>query len=213
MDQNENQPVIEKCPFCSEKIAPGMTKCTHCGEEFGAHSIKPGLSKEVAQIIPDLQPALHFAVLSAATLGLYEIYWFYRNWRQLGAYKELDILPGWRTAGLFIPIYGQYLAYDLFRNIRDLAKALGVDKSYSPGLILFGWLTLIALWFLPHPLWFFGLLSVWPLVAVHKVLNSYWQKTQPGLAEKLEFAREEKFLLLLGGILLFFVFSKVFVPE
>lgn len=151
--------------------------------------------------------------MSAATLGLYEIYWFYRNWRQLGAYKELDILPGWRTAGLFVPIYGQYLAYDLFRNIRDLAKALGVDKSYSPGLILFGWLTLIALWFLPHPLWFFGLLSVWPLVAVHKVLNSYWQKTQPGLAEKLEFAREEKFLLLLGGILLFFVFSKVFVPE
>src|SRR3990170_2786815 len=94
MDQNENQPVIEKCPFCSEKIAPGMTKCTHCGEEFGAHSIKPGLSKEVAQIIPDLQPAWHFAVLSAAKLGLYEIYWFYRNWRQLGAYKELDILPG-----------------------------------------------------------------------------------------------------------------------
>lgn len=211
MDEQENQSVPKKCPFCKEEISGVAEKCAHCGERFKKHSINPELPEYAGRPPSDIQPVWHFVLLSAATLGVYEIYWFYRNWKQLKAYKNLDISPAFRAIGLLVPVYGQVLAYEQLRDIRNFTEEVVVGKLYSPGLTLFGWLALTVLWALPHPLWFLGLLSVWPLASVQGALNSYWKKEWPGIIERTEFLPGEVALLVTGGTLLIFLLSGLFI--
>jgi uncharacterized membrane protein len=151
--------------------------------------------------------------LTIVTFGIYEIYWFYRNWKHLKFYKDLDISPGWRTVGLFVPIYGIVLAYRQLRDIRDFSKEAGVDKTYSPGWILFGWLILSALCKLPEPFWLLSFLSVWPLAVVQEVLNSYWEKEQPELPIRIKFSDGEIALLVIGAIILVLALIGTFIPK
>lgn len=165
------------------------------------------------QKFSNAQPVWHFVFLSIVTFGIYDIYWFYRNWKYLKVHKSLDISPGWRTAGLFVPIYGIVLAYRQLRDIRDFSKEAGIDKTYSPGWILFGWLILSALGRLPDPFWLLSFLSVWPLAVVQGVLNSYWEKEQSELPARTKFSGGQIALLVIGGIMLILALIGTFIPE
>jgi hypothetical protein len=141
------------------------------------------------------------------------VYWFYRNWKHFKIHKSLDISPGWRTAGLFVPIYGIVLAYEQLRDIRQFSKEAGIDKTYSPGWTLFGWLILAAFWNLPDPFWLPALLSVWPLAVVQEVLNLYWGKEQSELPARTKFSGGQIALLVTGGIMLILALIFAFIPE
>ena len=171
------------------------------------------LSQFSTQQFSNVQPVWHFVLLSIATLGIYEIYWFYRNWKQLKIHKNLNISPGWRTVGLFVPIYGIVLAYRQLRDIRDFSRKACIVKTYSPGWILFSWLIFTALWELPDPFWFLSFMSVWPLTVVQCILNSYWAKEQQGYLEKTKFSGGQIALLVIGGIILILVVISTFIPE
>jgi predicted nucleic acid-binding Zn ribbon protein len=221
----ENQSTTKRCPFCAEEILSDAVKCEYCGEwltkkcpfcaeEIPADAIKCRYCGEwlnkpqqpVVQRFSNAQPIWHFILLSIATCGIYEIYWFYRNWKHFKIHKNLNISSGWRTVGLFVPILGVVLAYRQLRDIRDFAKEAGVDKTYSPGWILFSWLILSNLSLrLPGSLWFLSLLSVWPLAVVQRVLNAYWKKEQPELPVRTNFSGGEIALLIIGGILLILI--------
>ncbi len=204
----ENQPLTKKCLFCAEEILADAVKCKYCGEWLNKQA-----TQSAGQQFSNAQPVWHFVLLTIVTLRIYEIYWFYRNWKHLKFHKDLDISPGWRTAGLFVPIYGIVLAYRQLRDIRDFSKEAGVDKTYSPGWILFGWLILTTLWRLPAPFWLLFFLSVWPLAVVQGYLNSYWEKWQPELIERKKFSGGEIALLIIGGIFLILVLIGIFIPE
>src|SRR5690625_4658746 len=47
--------------------------------------------------------AWKFILLSLATLGLYELYWFYRGWSFVKRSEKSRIMPFWRT--VFAPIW------------------------------------------------------------------------------------------------------------
>lgn len=209
----ENQSTTKKCPFCTKEILTDAVKCKHCGEWLNKQATHSALPRSALQQFSNALPVWHFVLLSIVTFGIYEIYWFYRNWKQLKLHKNLDISPGWRTVGLFVPIYGIVLAYRQLRDIRDFSKEAGIDKTYSSGQILFGWLILSALWRLPDPFWFLSFLSVWPLTVVQGVLNSYWKKEQPELIERTKFSGRQIILLVLGGIFLILALSGTSIPE
>ncbi|MCX6009228.1 MAG: DUF4234 domain-containing protein [Chloroflexi bacterium] len=160
-----------------------------------------------------MQPVWHFVLLSILTLSAYEIYWFYRNWKQMKVHKNLDMSPGWRTAGLFVPIYGLVLAYRQFRDVRDFSREAGIDKSYSPGWILFAWITINVLWKLPDPFWLLSFGSVLPLAVVQGVLNSYWEKEQPGLMRRTKFSGGQIALIVIGGIVWILMLIGMLFPE
>ena len=52
---------------------------------------------------PQGQPAffavspLKLIVMSTATLGIYELYWFYKNWKLIKQRTESNIMPFWRA--------------------------------------------------------------------------------------------------------------------
>ena len=39
------------------------------------------------------------AIMSIATLGIYDIWWFYKNWLAVRARTGRKIRPGWRASG------------------------------------------------------------------------------------------------------------------
>src|SRR5262245_16971563 len=69
------------------------------------------------------------AVMSLATLGLYQIYWFYKNWksaRQLGNEKLNAPLRA---------LFYVLTAYWLFRRIEKHIKPMGIEIPSPPAAI------------------------------------------------------------------------------
>lgn len=158
-------------------------------------------------------PVWKFVLLTVLTFSVYEIIWFNRNWRQLKAHKNLDIRPGLRTAGLFVPIYGLVLIYRQLSDIREFSKGVGLEKLFSPGSILLFWIIFSAAWKAPDPYWLISNLSVLPLTVVQGVLNSYWKNEQTGLAVRQGFSGGQIALLVIGAIVWVLVLIGMFVPE
>ncbi len=173
------------------------------------------------------QPISHLVLLSVLTLNFYQVYWFYRNWKQLKNHHNLGISPNLRTTGIFILyselylsapfaetgsgsaflililgllIVGLTLVYQQFRDIRDYAKKSPSGKFTSPVLLTAVYFMLNRLPMIPSLL-ILGLLSVWPLAIVQGILNGYWEEEQPKLMKKTELSKGELAVLAIGGIM------------
>ena len=58
-------------------------------------------------------PTHKFVVLSICTLGIYELYWAYKNWQRIRLASGETLDPFWRA--FFAPFWG----FSLFRRVRD----------------------------------------------------------------------------------------------
>ena len=220
----EDQPKTKKCPFCAEEILADAVKCKHCGEWLD----KPAIAMQRTKMIPqysNAQAPWRLVLLSILSLGIYDIYWFFRNWKHLKSNKDLNISPGWRTVGLFVPIYNVVLIYRQFRNIRDLARGVGCETYSSPGWLVFVYIFLGPMlgrlvasnmlqqemtsqnvtWFSDLFISIIGLIllvspRLYALVVVQEALNNFWGEEQPGLPTRPKFSRGEIALLVIGGI-------------
>ncbi|MFB9864013.1 hypothetical protein [Rufibacter immobilis] len=130
--------------------------------------------QEIIEEYHHVQPVWKFALLSFFTFGLYELYWFYKNWSFIKEFEERDeIMPFWR--GLFILFFGQ----SLFRNVLKRAHQQGYSQSYSSGWLLAAFIFLTFLSRLPDPLWLISLFSFIPLIPVLQARNYFFSKTNP----------------------------------
>jgi hypothetical protein len=144
------------------------------------------------------QHPFHLVALSIFTLGLYEVFWFWRNWRDLRDRSGLELSPGWCTLGLLVPVINVALVYQQLRLVRDAAKTRGVEPTYSPfavtaaffALAIAGNLTLV---------WIVSLLNVLPLVPVQQTLNQLWRVEQPDAQLRERFAPYEMAAMVAGA--------------
>jgi hypothetical protein len=84
---------------------------------------------EVVPLAPPVSPwfpvgVRKLAVMCVGTLGLYQVYWFYEQWRHAAAQEDEDIWP-WARA-----VFGVLFCYPLFermgaRDAADRAAAAG----------------------------------------------------------------------------------------
>lgn len=189
----ENQLATKRCPFCAEEILFDAVKRKHCGEWLNRQSTVIQRTQSIIQQHSNAQAPWRLVLLSIITFGIYEIYWFYRNWEHLKIHKNLKISPGWRTAGLFVPIYNIVLIYRQFRDIRDFAIQSACETYTSPEWLTFGYIFLNGISFiLALHEWrlkdsggllattifglFINLLTVWLLVIVQRTLNNFLEK-------------------------------------
>jgi predicted nucleic acid-binding Zn ribbon protein len=203
-----SQSAAKECAFCKTNIPADSILCDRCAENLNKRK-----QATQPQKFSNIQPVWHLILLSVLSFGFYNIYWFYRNWKQLKTHKNLDLSPGWRTLGLFVPLLGLLFIYEQFQDIKKFSEKAGVGMTFSPGSMLLAYMILNALRALPDPYGIAYLLSFMPLVAVQGILNIYWEIEQPGLARRTFFSAREIVLLVIGGLLFILVIIGLFIPE
>jgi hypothetical protein len=78
------------------------------------------------------EPRLLF-IVSFLTLGMYDVYWVYRNWQAVQAASKDKMSPLWRT------VFTIFYIYPLFKIMRLSAKRYGFERDYSAGLLAIGY--------------------------------------------------------------------------
>jgi hypothetical protein len=206
------------CPVCRRIISDRAPKCSHCGRpRDGQLSVatSPGLDAQpnlgtAGHEPPLFQVATHkFVVLSLCSFGLYELYWWYQNWKCLKAATGEGLSPFWRT--FFAPFW----AYSLFQRIRALAEKRGVDAGYHPGVLATAYVVSSLLWRLPDPWWLLSLASIGALIPVQQTaerLNGVHPSSR-AVATNDNYTVANLATILIGGALVLLSVVGTFLPE
>ena len=154
------------------------------------YAVDPGMSPYPYSIsIPKL------IILSITTLGLFELYWFYKQFKSFKEVRNWDINPWLRT------LFGGVTAYTLFREVERAEKEIDSSKDlFAIGLAIVFFFTL-ALSRLPNPYWLLAFLSVIPLVPVQNAINFYWDSRFGDNAVKSKFGGWNYVVAAIGLVL------------
>jgi hypothetical protein len=124
------------------------------------------------QSLVDVPPTRWFVVgtgklllMCVATLGVYQIYWFFMQWRHV-RWRGESVHPALRTilSGIF--------CYALFRRVADDATERGIAGAPSPLAAAVAFILLSITWQLPQPWSFLQLLSLVPLALVQRAASA-----------------------------------------
>lgn len=81
-----------------------------------------------------------FIVLFLATLGLYEVFWFYRNWQYVKQRDNSDIMPFWRA------VFSVFWFYPFYQDLkRDSQQRYGRSMLPKPYWIILLLILLVGL--------------------------------------------------------------------
>ena len=190
MNTDTLTPKTRTCPYCEQELLLRALQCRHCRRwlpevvpdaEVAEPSQEPQMEL-VGDEPSNAQSIRHLVLLTLMSFGLYEFYWFYRNWRdlsELDTEREDAFSPGLRTAGLIVPFLNIALVYGQFRRIRETLDDAGFTPMFAPGLTAIAFFALAIVANLSG-IWILSLFTVFPLVPVQVALNEYWTASQPG---------------------------------
>ena len=105
-------------------------------------------------------------VMALATFGIYDIVWFYRNWRLERAITGERLWPFWRS------IFCVLTFYSLAKAIERESIRLNTKVRDSAGALALAFFLLSLLGRLPSPFFFLGLLSVIPIVRLQQQIEA-----------------------------------------
>jgi len=125
------------CANCGSKNENTSKFCQKCGTKLGEHEVKVQEQKPHTGIEYFAIPPKRFALFSILTFGIYEIYWFYKNWQAVKKAEGQNISPFWRA------IFAVFFCHGLFKKLLESAKAHGYKESYSPGWLATAYIVLL----------------------------------------------------------------------
>ncbi len=151
--------------------------------------------------------AVKFSLMSATTFGLYELYWFYRNWHIIRDDEHSQISPFWRA--FFAPLW----TFSMGKRFTGQAKARNMSLSLPVVTLGVLYLLLSALWRLPDPYALVSLLTFIPLLPFDRAarrLNGNGQLAEPTHGR---YSRWNIAWLIFGSLLLVLAVIGAFLPE
>jgi hypothetical protein len=137
-----------------------------------------------------------FVVLSLCTLGLYELYWCYKNWHRIKARTRETASPFWR--GAFAPLWG----FSLFRRIHERAIALSATVDWNANALGAGYLLLSACWRLPSPWSLISLGTFIPFIPVLKTVRMLNSRSIAAEGSNESYSGANIATIVFGGIVL-----------
>ena len=93
---------------------------------------------------------LKFAIMNICTIGLYVLYWFYKNWHHIKQKNNSNIMPFWRA--FFSPLW----AYSCFKQIFEEPT---LNQSHNAGVLALAYFFSCASARLPEPYWLLSLFT------------------------------------------------------
>jgi len=149
---------------------------------------------------------LKLAVMSICTFGVYELYWFYKNWTAIKERSEPEIMPLGRA------FFALLFCYSLFSEIRATAKSRAIQDAVPAGPLAAGWIIFTLLGRLPDPYWLVSLLSIAFLLPVQEAVNEINATVDPKHDSNSTFTRWNVVAIVAGGLLLALVLVAEFLP-
>lgn len=134
---------------------------------------------------------LKLVLLSLATLGLYQIYWFYQNWRLHRQRTGEKVSPVWRA------VFAVFFCYPLFLRIRDYEET-SEDSKLLAGPLATAWIVPTLLSRLPDPYWLITFASVFALIPVQSRINQLNAQFAPGHDPNTQFSVWNWLAIVLG---------------
>lgn len=113
------------CKNCGNNINEDAIFCNKCGKSIDQNNLSDNQEKIEFFSIP-IGRLILFSIL---TFGIYEIYWFYKNWEAIKKYDNQKISPLGRA------IFAVFYCYSLFKKVLESSKNRGYDGKYSPGIL------------------------------------------------------------------------------
>ena len=171
-------------------------------ETEGGSKLPPVL----APVLPQDQPPLYFpvsvnklVVMSIFTGGIYQIYWFYKNWQLIKDRERSSIIPFLRA------FFSIFFCYDLFKRITNLAQDSGF-KPIASGPLAAGWIFVSwILGFLPQPLMLVSVLSFFFLIPVQEVVNQINNRYSPDIDPNIQYSGLNFFWMGVGAFFLLLI--------
>jgi hypothetical protein len=170
---------------------------------LAAHSPPP--LPEMPPVFFPVSP-LKLVIMSTVTFGIYELYWFYKNWKLIKERTGRDIMPFWRA------FFGVFFCYSCFREVEEAARFRGIS-FLSPGLLAAIWIILTICWRLPDPYWLVCWLTPFVLVPVQNAINRLNIEIAPNHNRNSRFSGWNIAGIVLGGILFVLSIIGAFMPE
>jgi|SRR3989338_5664899 len=197
------------CKNCNNLLSESAKFCNKCGNPV---ETKGGSSIEYFAISPK-----RLALFSILTLGIYEIYWFYKNWQAVKSAEGQKISPFWRA------IFAVFFCHGLFKKVLESAKSHAYQASYSPGWLATAYILLLVvgnglskvesydvgfnlIWLI------IAITTFTPLLSVQKAINFNNEKVKGGPVLKQGFSGGEVTLIVIGVIWFLLVLVGTFSP-
>jgi hypothetical protein len=149
---------------------------------------------------------LKLLVMYIVTFGLYEIFWFYKNWQLFKAATGEDISPFWRA------VFRVFFLYSLFKEIQDKAQSRGVHADFSPFLLTVVWIGLMVCSRLPDPYGLVCLFSVIVLLPVQWTVNELNSVVAPNHNPNDRFSVWNIAAIVVGGSLIVLAIVGTLMP-
>jgi len=208
-DETKNKPSrsdeqdMMTCPKCDFEQKEAK-ECIRCGVIINKYSEEAEDTTQDPPIVTQKnKKPLYFPVsklklilMSLCTFGLYEIYWFYKNWKLIKTRTGQNLRPFWRA------FFSIIFCYPLFKHIQDSADSQGCKSNLNPGWLLVGYIALNVTWRLPDPFFIISLLTFLPLLPVQGVINDLNLKTAPRAEHNSRFSVTNFAVIIIGGILI-----------
>jgi|SRR3989344_2779784 len=197
------------CKECGNKLEGSSKFCDKCGKQINS-DLTEAVVKDTNnsnKITPLTISVNKLIFLSVLTFGLYEIYWFYKQWKALKEIKDLNI-TAW-ARGLFAPLF----SYSLFKQFFELAKHETKKNYTSAGWLATGYIILNLLWRLDNPYWLISFASILTLIPVQNAINEYWLSKHPKHKISSDYKGFETAILVIGGLFMIFVILGILSGE
>lgn len=136
-----------------------------------------------------------FLVMSTVTFGLYERYWFYKNWQMIGKRQVIDGQP--LLKAIFLPIF----CYSFCKEVDKEYQPRFLKNTASAALVAITFFLLQLAHFLPKPFNLIGFFSVFPLIAILMDANRVNAEIAPDHDPNARFSGWNIFGVVVGGIL------------
>ena len=204
------------CPKCS-LINPDSAQICDCGYNFetkrqekpieGSGFFNLKKKENVLEAYFFTTSTFKLSLMSICTFGIYELYWFYKNWVLIKERTGQSIEPFWRA--FFSPLW----AYSCFKHIRKLANENNIPESLTIGHLAFFYFIFQGLWRLPDPFWLVSLFSFTFILPVNSIALSINNRLVSDFKNNENFSGWNWVIVVLGGLLLVLILIGTFKPE
>ncbi len=146
-----------------------------------------------------------FIVMSIMTLGVYDVYWFYQNWKRVQSHSGENISLFWRV------LFSNFYFYSLIKRMNASAREVGIRESLNPTWLTLVFLVLTLTGLCPSPYLYLGLLAFLPLYPAQSLISRINLHHNPNLIPNNRYSGKN--ILGILGILAFAILTYWFMTR